>query len=118
MKWLIIISLVAAIYGCREFKPDPIQEFIPGTYIRFSTHEFGNEYDTIIIKRQTGNQYSIVRRLKYERTGETPEYKITVTAGIYKDENKMMEDMNSGDLLSFDKKQKTLFIAGTKYKKL
>lgn len=117
---LIHICLVAAIYGCREFRPDPVQEFIPGTYIRFSHHEFGNEYDTLVITLQNNHAhtYQIIRKWKYERTKEAPEYKRTVTAGIYYPHDKVMEDTDTGDLLSFDPRQRVLFTGSIKYKKL
>jgi hypothetical protein len=122
MKWLFIIHLclVAAIYGCRDGKPVLLQEFIPGTYIRYSDHEFGSEYDTVTISLQNKNasQFTISRRWKYERTGEAPEYQLTITAGIYDVGKGIMEDMETGDLISFDPKQNCLFIGTIKYKKL
>lgn len=122
MKWLFIIHLclVAAIYGCRDEKPVLLQEFIPGTYIRFSSHELGKEYDTLAISIQnpSANQYRIIRRWKYERTGEQPEYQLITTAGIYYAEENVIEDTENGDLISFDPKQNCLFIGTIKYQKL
>lgn len=122
MKRLFIIHLclVAAIYGCRDAKPVLLQEFIPGTYIRFSSHELGKEYDTLNISLQnpSANQYKIIRRWKYERTSEQPEYQLITTAGIYDAEESIMEDMDTGDLISFDPKHNCLFIGTTKYQKL
>lgn len=122
MKWLFIIHLclVAAIYGCRDGKPVLLQEFIPGTYIRFSSHELGQEYDTLTISLQneSASQYKITRRWKYERTGEEPEYQLITTAGIYDAKESIMEDTETGDLISFDPKQNCLFIGTIKYQKL
>ena len=122
MKWLFIIHLclVAAIYGCRDGKPIMIQEFIPGTYIRFSSHEFGQEYDTVAISvlNVSANEYAITRRWRYERTDEIPHYELTTSSGIYYPDKKVLQDLESGDLLSFDVKEKCLFIGTTKYKKL
>ena len=122
MKWLFIIHLclVAAVYGCRDAKPVLLQEFIPGTYIRYSSHELGKEYDTLTISVQNkrANQFKIIRRWKYERIGEQPEYQLITTAGIYDVKESIMEDMETGDLLSFDPKQNCLFIGTTKYQKL
>ena len=113
--------MVAAIYGCRDDKsPVMIQEFIPGTYIRFSSHEFGKEYDTLVIAllNITANEYTITRRWRYEKTDSTPNYQLITTAGIYYPEDKVLEDIESGDLLTFDPKQSCLFIGTLKYQKL
>jgi len=122
MKWLFIIHLclVAAIYGCREAKPVMIQEFIPGTYIRSSSHEFGSENDTVSISvlNASANEYTITRRWRYERTELPPTYQLTTSAGIYYPDEKVLQDLESGDLLSFDVKEECLFIGTTKYKKL
>ena len=122
MKWLFILHLclVAEIYGCRDARPVLIQEFIPGTYIRFSSHEFGKEYDTLIISllNATANEYSITWRLRYERTNSTPSYQLITSAGIYYPDDKILEDMESGDLVTFDPKQSCLFIGTIKYQKL
>ena len=54
---------------------------IPGTYIRFSEHEFGREYDTMLIESQNkpAHQFRIIRKWKYERRLDGaaigPEYK-------------------------------------------
>ena len=122
MKWLFIIHLclVAAIYGCRDARPVMIQEFIPGTYIRFSSHEFGKEYDTLAITllNATANEYNITRRWRYERTDLPSNYQLIITAGIYYPKDNILEDMESGDLLTFDPNQNCLFIGTLKYQKL
>lgn len=126
MKTLLFIHLilVAAIYGCREFKPDRVQEFIPGTYIRYSQHEFGKEYDTLILSLQNKNAgvYKIIRRWKYERVidGELiePEYKLTVTTGFYQAKSKLLRENETGDIYSFDPDLKILFTGPVKYQKL
>lgn len=122
MKWFFIIHLclVAAIYGCRDARPVMIQEFIPGTYIRFSSHEFGKEYDTLAIAllNITANEYTITWRWRYEKTDSTPNYQLITTAGIYYPDDKVLEDLESGDLLTFDPKQSCLFIGTLKYQKL
>lgn len=112
--------MVAAIYGCRDAKPVMIQEFIPGTYIRFSTHEYRKEYDTLAISilNAAANEYTITRRWRYERTDEKPNYQLITRAGIYYPDDNILEDMESGDLLTFDPKQSCLFIGTLKYQKL
>lgn len=122
MKSLFIIHLclVAAIYGCRDARPVMIQEFIPGTYIRFSSHESGKEYDTLAISMldAIANEYTITRRWRYERADSPPNYQLIITAAIYYPDDKILEDIESGDLLTFDPKQSCLFIGTLKYQKL
>lgn len=125
MKYLFILHLllVAALYGCRD-KPDPVQEFIPGTYIRFSQHEYGNEYDTLTISIQNAgaDEYSIIRKWKYERIidGEKiePEYKRSVTTAVYDSKHKLLQEFETGNIYSFDVREKILFNGPVKYQKL
>lgn len=125
-KYILIIHLLILfwVYGCREFKPDPVREFIPGTYIRFSQHEFGTEYDTLVISLQNdpADEYKIVRKWKYERVldGQSiePEYKRVTTTAIYSAENKFLRETNLGDTYSFDTNAKLLFNGPIKYKKI
>ncbi len=124
MKSLLLIHLllVALIYGCRGYK-DPVREFIPGTYIRFSQHEFGNEYDTLVISVQnkSANEYKILRNWKYERVldGEKiePEFKRSVTTGIYNSTHKLLMENETGDMYSFDVQSNLLFNGPVKYRK-
>lgn len=126
MKTLLFIHiiLVAALYGCREFRPDPVREFIPGTYIRFSQHEFGTEYDTltITVQNQHADEYKIIRRWNYERVidGELiePEYKLTITTGFYEPKHKLLRENETGSVYSFDPNMKLLFSGSIKYRKL
>ena len=94
------------------------QASIPGTYIRYAEHEFGEEYDTLSISvlNLSAKQYKIVRRWKYERVGEAPSYQLIVSSAIWND--RFLEDMESGDLISFDSTKNCLFIGTIKYDKL
>ena len=117
----IIIMMV--LFGCGLIKTrDEVQEFIPGTYIRFSKHEFGTEYDTLVITLQNEDEYRILRKWKYERVldGERiePEYKRTITSGVYNSTHKLLQETETGDIYSFDIKQKILFNGPVKYQKL
>ncbi|SRR5260221_6889630 len=119
----IIIMLLTCSCGLIKSK-DEMQEFIPGTYIRFSQHEYGTEYDTLVISLQnkTANEYKILRKWKYERVldGERvePEYKRTVTSCVYNSIHKLLQENETGDIYSFDIKQKILFNGPIKYQKL
>ena len=126
MKYILLIHLLAAVilYGCREFKRDPVQAFIPGTYIRFSQHEYGTEYDTLVITLQNGSadEYKILRKWKYERVLDgkpvEPEYKRTATTAVYNKGNRILQEIETGDTYSFDVRENILFNGPIKYQKL
>lgn len=124
---LVVVIIVIALVFCRcglQKPKDDVQEFIPGTYARFSKHEFGTELDTLVITIQNkpANEYKIVRKWKYERLrdGKTfkPEYKKITTSGIYNCTHKLLQEKETGDFYSFDVKEKVLFNGPTKYQKL
>ncbi len=125
MKFVLVYwLLVAALYGCRELKANSTREFIPGTYIRYSVHEFGRQYDTIIItlQNETSDEYAILRKWNYERVLDgvplAPEYKQELSTGYYKDATRLLEVFESGDVFSFDAKRKLLFNGTINYQKL
>ena len=124
LLWMHLIVLLL-IFSCNELSSkDDVIEFIPGTYIRFSQHEFGTEYDTLVITVQNkiANEYKILRRWKYERiidgTPMKAEYKRLTTSGIYNTQNKVLQETETGSLYSFDIKQKLLLNGSTKYQKI
>lgn len=122
MKWILLIHLflVAVLYGRRELSSDPILPFVPGTYIHFSSYEYHNEYYTMVIsiQNQPAHFYTILRRWKYERAGEQPVYHLTRTTGLYSAMSRTLEDMETGDLFSFDPGQKALFTGSAKFQKI
>ena len=99
MKIVLLVHIIAlVVYGCGLSKNrDEVEEFIPGTYIRFSQHEFGIEYDTLVISLQNESalEYKILRKWKYERVLDNqkiePEYKRSFTSGIYNDKNGLLK---------------------------
>jgi hypothetical protein len=124
MKQLLMSLLFAAVLSCNERLSDEIKESIPGTYTRFSEHEFGKEYDTlvIVVQNKSANEYKILRKWKYERVLDdeqlAPEYKHTETSGIYNAKNRIIEETQTGDIISFDPARNILFAGATQYKKL
>lgn len=123
MKLLSFICLLV-FFSCNTTVKDEVKDFIPGTYVRASEHEFGVEHDTLLITLQnpTANEYKIVRRWKYDRVLDgkpvAPEYKNTNTTGIYNGETKMLQETETAETYSFDPKQNALFAGSTKYQKL
>ncbi len=126
MKYLFFIPLAgAALFaGCNAPAKDEVTAFIPGVYTRFSQHEFGSEYDTLVISSRNteANEFTIVRKWKYERLldGERlePEYKLVVSTGIYDAARKLLQETETAEYFSFDVKKKILFNGTTQYQKL
>jgi hypothetical protein len=126
MKILIVVHLLIVLfYGCGLIeRKDEGREFLPGTYTRFSQHEFGTEHDTLVISLQNkaAGEYKIVRRWKYERLLDgkaiEPEYKFITTSGIYHSSKKLLEERETGDFFSFDVTGELLFNGPVKYQKL
>ena len=126
MKILLLVHIVILlVYGCGLAPTvDEVEEFIPGTYIRYSQHEFGVEYDTLVISLQNESalEYKILRKWKYERILDNqkiaPEYKRSFTSGFYNINDQVLRENAAGDIYSFDVKQRILFNGPVKYKKL
>ena len=126
MKMILLTNTIALLlYSCGLIKTrDEVQEFIPGTYIRFSEQEYGTEYDTLVIllQNKAANEYRILRKWKYERVLDgkriEPEYKRVISSGIYNTTHKLLQENESGDIFSFDFTQHLLFNGPIKYQKL
>jgi len=126
MKIILVfdIAILILLISCSSLMKDKIKEFIPGTYIRFSQQEFGAEYDTLIITLQnpSANEYNILRKWKYERVLDgnelQPEYKRIRSSGIYLSKHKIIQETETGDVISFDIKHKILFNGSVQYHKL
>jgi hypothetical protein len=125
MKVLVLIILIVVIaISCRDRLSDKVLTFIPGTYIRFSAHEFGTEFDTLVIvrERNEADQFLITRRWKYERVLDglkmEPEYKRQVTSCYYDEKRKTLTEAETGDFYSFDPGRNMLYAGTTKYMKI
>ena len=101
-----------------------LKGFIPGTYIRYSQHEFGSEWDTLTIsvQNETTNEYIILRRWRYERIldGKSiePDYKKQTAPAVFDNNTQRLKTTVTGDSYSFDLKHQLLFSGTTKYQKL
>ena len=124
MKLIMLFFFLVAVVRCTNNLPDGVKNFIPGTYIRFSQHEYGTEYDTLVITIQNSiaNEYRILRKWKYQRVLDgnriEPEYKRKETSGIYNVKDKIMQESETGDTFSFDVKRNLLFTGSTEYQKI
>ena len=124
LVFIYILSFVLLVSCVGPFQKDPIQQFIPGTYIPFSSHEFGTEHDTLLIRLQneSTNEYLITRRWKYARIMDgkalEPEYKSLATSAIYNKDDKLLQETDTGNQYSFDMDKEVLFAGTTKYQKI
>ncbi len=128
MKYMLLVLvclMLCLTYGCHlKNGNDPVQEFIPGTYIRFSAHEFGKEYDTLVITLQNKNagEYKITRRWNYERVLDgaaiEPEYKLTKTTVVFEPKHQLLREIETGSVYTFDVGTNLLFNGPIKYRKL
>jgi hypothetical protein len=127
MKAFFMLSLTvcAIASSCsNETSADEVKVAIPGTYIRASQHEYGNEFDTLVVSLQNeaANEFKINRRWQYERVLDgkaiEPEYKSTTTTAVYDEAAKQLKETETGDTYSFDPATKSLFAGSTKYEKL
>lgn len=120
---VFVLLLMAITSSCNSAK-DEIAKFIPGTYVREGTNEFGKEYDTLVISIQNkdAKQYKIVNKWHFARQVDgkvrEPEYKVKETSGLYNADSKMLEESETLDHYSFDVKEKVLFDGTNKFKKI
>jgi len=118
MKKLIVIFFISLLMACNASNKS---NSFPGTYVRSSKHEFGKEYDTIIIS-EFMDQYKITRRWRYERVRDgvwqVPEFKAKVTTAYYDDKVRLLHENETGNRISIDPVAGLLFVGPTKYKKI
>ncbi len=122
--FFISISVLLLLASCSSSENDAFKEFIPGTYIRFSQHEFGKEYDTLVISLQneSASHYQILRKWRYERVldGKSiePEYKQENSSAIYNPETKVLQETKTLELSTFDPEKKLLFNGTNEFTKI
>lgn len=119
---LSFVSLLAVRCGSGE-NSDTVKDEISGTYIRSSTHEFGNEQDTLVVVLQNegSNQYTITRKWTYARVLDgrslPPEYKQTSTVATYDASINVLRESGSGETYSYDPAKIVLYAGTTAYQK-
>lgn len=125
MKHLAFFLSICFISMSCEFAStgSDVRQFIPGTYIRSSQHEFGLENDTLIIlpQNEMANEYKIIRRWKYARVLDgqkmEPKYEQRQTMAVFDKKESRLVEAPSGDTYSFDPYKKVLFNGTVKYHK-
>jgi conjugation system TraG family ATPase len=120
-----IALLVFVLCSCQALvKKHLIKGFIPGTYVRFSEHEFGKEWDTLVIVKSAKSQdwYTIERKWKYERVEDgkdmEPEYKRSISTGWFDEKRSKFENEDEGETYWFDIEEKILHDGATTYRKI
>lgn len=123
--FLLILLVGTTLLSCGNgTSADEVKTNIPGTYVRASQHEYGKEFDTLVVSLQNeaANEYKVNRRWQYERVLDgkaiEPEYKSTTTTAVYDEAAKQLKETETGDTYSFDPATKSLFAGSTKYEKL
>jgi len=118
MKKMVAIFSIGLLMACNAPSKS---NFFAGTYVRSSEHEFGKEYDTLVIT-EFMDQYKIIRKWRYERVldgvVQQPVYKVKVTTAYYEDKFRLLHENETGTRISIDPKEGILFVGATKYKKI
>jgi hypothetical protein len=116
MKKMIAILFIGLLIACNASNKS---NFFAGTYVRSSEHEFGKEYDTLVIT-EFMDQYKITRKWRYERVldgvWQQPQYKVKVTTAYYDEKYRLLHENETGNKISVDKE--VLFVGPVKYKKI
>ena len=126
MKTLISALVIALILSCNTatIKSNTIKDFIPGKYVRHSTHEMGEEWDTLSITQASkiGNDYLIQRAWAYERikdgVKQPVDYKNEDRKAIYDEQKMVLTETKSGRVISFAPEKNILLSETKEYKKI
>jgi hypothetical protein len=110
----IVVKAVVFMLFARAEKPS-----FEGTYLRYSEHEFGKEWDSLIIKKSIAQVYRITHKWKYERLLDgnqlSPEYKILHTSAFLQPKQRLLiEELVGCDRLVGE----VLQVGETRYQKL
>ena len=118
---IFICGLICLLSSCSQSNKSEAKNTIPGTYVRMSEHEFGKEYDTLVIS-EANDLFQIQRRWKYERVldgvNQEPEYKRQNSTASFDANNQKLHENETGNAISYDSNNGTLSIGTTKYQKL
>ena len=114
----VVIFFVVLLIACNGSDKSNL---FAGIYVRSSEHEFGKEYDTLVIS-EFMDQYKITRKWRYERVldgvWQEPEFKVKVTTAYYEDKVRLLHENETGNKISIDKVEGILFVGPTRYKKI
>lgn len=121
VSFVVLTMAVFFIYPYLKYRASPRFQ---GVYIRHAEHEFGEEWDTLSIRKQeaSNDRYQITRRWKYERALDgrllSPEYKKQVTNALFLTKEGLLVDEESGLRYRNNDSNNELLAGTTIYKKV
>lgn len=126
MKIFALYTCIAVICGVIVYTAykNPARDlkaFMPGVYARQYADEFGQRYDTIVI-RPNGLCYEVTRRSRLFRTTEDstrqPQYQLFHGTAIFDEQNQWLWLREAGKAIQFNIGRKELRIGQQPYTKL
>ncbi len=124
MKNCVAMVILGFTFFACGSKADEVKSFIPGTYARFSDHQFRKEYDTLKIEvaSEKGNNYRLVKSSSFQKKLDGQvlpwEYKNEEWIAIYDEEKRILNEVTRGKVISFFPERNLLFVGKTEYKKI
>jgi hypothetical protein len=116
------LYLFILLYSCGLPANNDAKKLIPGTYTRHYTDEYTDSYDTIVIRQNEDNTYTLTKKSNYKKLNDQSYW----IAGC--DEKKWLGtyDKGTGTLflpspgknVFFDMKNRELWIGAEPYKKI
>ena len=98
---------------------DEVKAFMPGTYVRAFDNEFYKGMDTLEIEPLSENSYQMRNHGSYQKQGdEVMKHEEEVWTGIYKSEDHLLYETRYGKVISFDPKNKVLYVGSSLYRKI
>ena len=121
MQFLVLLIFIT---GCQLIiDPKDFSRSVPGIYTRYSEHEFGIEYDTLVIevKNKEDQYFTVERRWEYQRVLDgknlIPDYKIIKNTGRYSPQTKQLRVNETGEYYYFNLKKKTILNGSIQYQR-
>jgi hypothetical protein len=65
-----IFYLFISLYSCSFPSNNNAKNFIPGTYARHYTDEYTDSYDTIVIRQNASNIYTLNKKSSYKKLND------------------------------------------------
>jgi len=121
---ICFVVITVAVFFLYPYLQYPEAADLEGVYIRSVEHEYGREWDTLVLRRTAASdsRYLITRRWNYERTLDgrvlAPEYKKKATTASYLEKEALLVDEESGMRYSFHRSRNELMAGTTVYKKI
>ena len=121
MKKLLVIGCTLVV-SCSQLKGDTVKDFIPGMYVREFESEFAKGSDTLILKLENENNYTIMKRSGFSRIKNgvfmEKEYRQELWAGTWHPKDGVMEEFKRGKMLHFNPRENKLLLGASEYIKL